>query len=517
MTLWHSEEYDADVETIEVPIRMQITRPPTTRDELWDLVYAMWNIRIPRLQVCDNHCSPFDAFAEAYFGNDANYALWYGARGTGKSLMLALLALTKAVTLDINVVLLGGSMAQSRNVHEHVESLLGFSVAPSYAVERQILTELKFNLGNWVRPIPASQTTVRGPHPHMLLLDEIDEMDSDIYDAAMGQAMAKPNARGYMVPEMTVASSTWQNPIGTFQEVRDEALLKNKAIREWCYKEVLHTSENPNGWMDPAFIERKRMSVPAEMFRVEYDMGEPSGGSRAFDILKVAEYFIPMEAIREKHNYNDDLWVFEEPDPLGSYVAGADWAKERDKTVVAVFRTDLEPHAMVYLRTLNRQSWPAMVKVFNDTISAYHARSAHDATGVGNVVNDLVDERVYKVLMVDQKRKDLLNEYISDFEQGFYRMPIKTSAYNAHRATTMEMIWAGAAGGSHLPDEVAACAIANRARRAMPPPVGAVAVPKSAQGPAGYADLEGRPADERRAGVVSVRDPDEDVSVMWLP
>lgn len=502
----------------EVPTgtRIQLSRPPQSRAELWDLVFALWGVAIPRQKICKDHVSPFDAFAEGFFGNKNNWALWYGSRGTGKSFMLAILALTKAVTMDVNIVLLGGSMAQSKNVHEHVEHLLQAPNAPRQAIAKAIQTELLFHNGNWVRPIPASQTTVRGPHPHMTMLDEIDEMDKKIYDAAMGQAMTKPNALGHMVNEMTIASSTWQNPIGTFQEVRDDALLKGLPVRTWCWREVLRTPENPEGWMDPEFIERKRASVPAEMFRVEYDMGEPSGGSRAFDVEKVAQYFVDVEPVSQTHKANDDMWTFEEPNPLGSYVAGADWAKEHDKTVIAVFRTDVEPHPMVHLRVINRQSWPDMVKIFNDTMEHYHARAAHDATGVGNVVNDLVDERVYRVLMVDQKRKDLLNEYISDFEQGYYRIPKITSAYNAHRATTMAMIWAGAQGGSHLPDEVAACAIANRARRVMPPPVGGQVVGKTPDPPKAFKDLNTPPQMLPSPVSVVQREPDEDVSVMWL-
>ena len=44
----------------------------------------------PRQQVCEAHNSPFDAFSDAYFAKEPNWALWYGSRGTGKSYMLAL-------------------------------------------------------------------------------------------------------------------------------------------------------------------------------------------------------------------------------------------------------------------------------------------------------------------------------------------------------------------------------------------------------------------------------------------
>jgi hypothetical protein len=91
-------------------------------------------------------------------------------------------------------------MAQSQNIHEHVEALLQHKHAPVHAIESMIKTQITFTGGNWIRPLPASQKTVRGPHPQMTLLDEIDEMERKIYDAAMGQAMTKPNARGVEVP-----------------------------------------------------------------------------------------------------------------------------------------------------------------------------------------------------------------------------------------------------------------------------------------------------------------------------
>lgn len=755
-------------------VQIVLGRPPVTPDELWWFVRAQWGVTISRLKVCPNHVSPFDAFCEGYFGNWANWVLWYGSRGTGKSYMLAILGLTKAVCLDSEVVILGGSMAQSNNVHIHVGNLMRSPNAPKHVIAKDIKTELGFMLGNSVKPIPASQTTVRGPHPQTLLLDEIDEMEKDIYDAAQGQPLAKPNAKDYVIPEMTVASSTWQNPVGcmvlgtqiatstgyrriedivagdqvmtrhgmryvtgswdmglqptvevtfgsgrrisctpwhpiwtdshgwvradsltpglhvgaalvavtppfgvptlalrtaksaptpvlrvgsedavdgqvmpvlaqeadrplvqsasgvhpigddfevarvhagldpaqvvnsqpgrnepidldpdpamgrqdsglhgpiglgpvavghdverpqdavigvqvdgmtftkdevvhvshvpivlptwdltvegaheyiandmlvhnTFQEVRDDALIKGLPVRTWCWREVLKTPENPYGWMPPDFIERKKASVPAEMFRVEYDMGEPSGSSRAFDIAKLERVFIDMPIVDEHHKANDDMWTFAEPSPFGTYCAGADWAKEEDKTVIVVFRTDIEPARMVYLRVINRRAWPDMVEMFNQTIIRYHASAAHDATGVGNVVNDLVDDRVLKVVMIDQKRRDLLNEYVADFESMHYLMARNSKAYDQHRATTMGMIWAGAHGaGEHLPDITAACAIANRARRRMPPPAGGQEVKVTPDPPKAY---KGVVDSYKAVSDVRVAQHDEEVGVMWL-
>src|SRR4249920_2317650 len=230
-------------ETVER--QLQFSRPPVTPEELWWTVGALFGVWLPRVKVCPDHQPPFEAFCDAYFGNPFNWSLWYGSRGGGKSYMLALLALVKASLLEVQVTLLGGSMAQSTNVHEHVEQMMLSPNAPRHVVTGEKTTELTMAEGNdggvtsWIRPLPASQKTVRGPHPHMTLLDEIDEMEKAVYDAAMGQALQKPNARGVEVPEMVVASSTWQHPTGTFQQVFDEAREKGRPIFTWCWREVI--------------------------------------------------------------------------------------------------------------------------------------------------------------------------------------------------------------------------------------------------------------------------------------
>jgi hypothetical protein len=509
--------------------RLQLKRPPANKDELWETVGTMFNVWLPRQKVCPDHQAPFDAFADAYFGNENNWALWYGSRGTGKSYMLAILALTKAALLDVQVTLLGGSMAQSQNVHEHVENLMQSPLAPRYAVTGEKQTELAFMPGSWIRPLPASQKTVRGPHPHMTLLDEIDEMEKKVYDAAMGQALEKPNARGELVSEMVVASSTWQNPLGTFQEVFDSARIKGMPIFTWCYKEVLE----PNGWMKPEFIERKRASVPAEMFRVEYELGEPSGDARAFDLQKVRDYFQPMQPVRQIHKANFDEWVYEEPQPGGWYAAGADWAKMQDKTVITVCRMDEGlPRRIVYIARINRRPWPEMISLFNDVVNRYHAVSAHDATGLGNVIVDLVDERSIKVELIQQKRTKLLTEYIANFESGYYIWPLNppehengawtSPAYEAHRATTVADVYGNQQIlNAHLPDDVAAAAIMHRAAERAAPNAAAAGVPKSPEPPSMMKVFQAGPTEVTIIGPqgnVRVMDegPADGVGVAWV-
>ena len=476
---------------------LQLARAPRTEEELWWTIYALWGVKLPRVKVCAEHVSPFDAVAHAYFGTAPNYAVWYASRGSGKSLALAVLGLTKAFVRDVDVTILGGSMTQSLNVREHMRKLMAHKNAPIYAVHKDQATLIQMHTGKAIKPLPASQTTVRGPHPPLQLLDEVDEMEWDIYDASMGQAMEQLNAHGELIEEYIVASSTWQNPEGTFTRVIENAREKGMPVFTWCWRELLA----PHGWMSQRFIDNKRKAVSAQMWHTEYELNEPTAGSRAFDLDKVELHFKTVEQygapIREVHegNGDHDVYVWEDPVASGSYSMGADWAKEQDKTVIGVVRTDVTPRRLVKLTRINRRPWPFMIALFNADISRYHANAFHDGTGIGNVINDFIDDSdtLRKFVMIGRPRTQLLLDYITDFEHGKYVLPIipvneehkgvvANPLYRAHRATTVADVYAPGKWNSHLPDDVAMMALAHRAAEKLPQPVrDGFEVPKSGE------------------------------------
>lgn len=213
-----------------------LDRLPENDDELWWTVKAMWNVVIPR-HTCGNpeHTPPFEAFADAYFNRGGSITLWHGSRGlSGKSFMLSILGITKAFLLGADVNMLGGSLAQSTNLHEHMRNALNSENSPRYMIESEGQYLIKLSNKARIRPLTASQKTVRGPHPPFLILDEIDEMDIDILDAALGQPMPQKNYMGVILKPYTVMCSTWQNPEGTFTEVRRRFEERGLPVVQWC-------------------------------------------------------------------------------------------------------------------------------------------------------------------------------------------------------------------------------------------------------------------------------------------
>ena len=438
-----------------------LTRLPQTDEELYWTVYALWGIKIPREPVCPNHSTPFAAFAEAYFAR-APLTIWKASRGMGgKSRTLSYLVLTEAVLLGAEVNILGGSGAQSLNIHETMRDGWGEKTAPRQMIINDSMYETRLTNGAKVRALLASQRSVRGPHPQRLRLDEIDEMDVDILDSAMGQPMPSKT-----VDSQVVMSSTHQYPDKTMSEMLKRAGMMGYPVHEWCWKE---TSNPVDGWLTKTHIDRTRQMITKRMWEVEYDLQEPSFGSRAMDTECVDKMFsgygddpqAPGQQVYKHHDINKgEQYEFEAPDQRrGEYVTGADWAKEQDWTVIATFRVDCEPWRLVAYSRTRRMPYPVMIKLFNDRLSRFGGEAIHDGTGLGNVINDYIDQRAKSFIMTGRQRDDMLSEYVSAVERGALVAPKIETAYTAHKYASLEDLY-GRGKDTHLPDEICAFALA---------------------------------------------------------
>lgn len=211
-----------------------IDRPPRSDDELYELVKRMWGITIPRHKVCVHHQAPFDAFSTAFFAREPQVMI-HGSRGlAGKSQLISILGLTQAAVWGADVNILGGSLAQSTNVLEHMSRAWATPGAPNYMLTSDNKSEQMLTNGAKLRALTASQRTVRGPHPPRLLLDEIDEMDQDIFDAAKGQPMPKNNWLGVTLPAQTTMASTWQHSDGVMTKEMKRFREEDLPIFQWC-------------------------------------------------------------------------------------------------------------------------------------------------------------------------------------------------------------------------------------------------------------------------------------------
>lgn len=424
--------------------------PIRTEETLRLFVQYAWGVTIPNQQVCPHHTSPWRAFADAYFARDS-VTVWLASRGFGgKTYLLSVLALTEALTLGadpargIEVNVLGGSGQQSTRVIEHSRSFWQYRNAPKQLLESEASSITRLRNGSKIMALLASQASVRGPHPARLRMDEVDEMQLEILDAAMGQPMEQNG----VLPQ-TVMSSTRQNSGGTMDEMLKRAATNSWPIYEWCYRENMQ----PQGWLSAQQVETKRRDVTHLMWQTEYENQEPNPATRAILPEAVELVFDPKLG-----QYNGSLYEYielEAPQKGAMYVNAADWAKENDCTVIDTFRVDVVPIRLVAFERTGRLKWPMMVERYNLRCKRYPGSNVHDNTGLGDVVQDYLTVSATGCNMTGLARTQMLNAYISALENAQMRYPRIQSAYGEHKFASVKDVF----GSGHLPDTFSAGAL----------------------------------------------------------
>jgi hypothetical protein len=442
-------------------------RLPANDDELWWTIYALWGVRVPRISVCPDHVAPFAALSDAYFARHP-VSVWLASRGLGgKSRTLAALGSTEAALLGIEVTILGGSAAQSQNVHVATQEQWSWYGAPKTLLRSPNRYETVLSNGGHLRTLTASQTSVRGPHPPRLRIDEVDEVPISILDAALGQPMEQEGVGGMIIPTNTVLSSTHQYPDSTMTEVLKRALIQDWPVYRWCYKE---TSEPTYGWLSSAAIERSKSTVSKAAWDREFDLQEPSFENRAFDTDSVERAFVT-----DWGTFVGDHMVLAPPTKNRHYLTAIDWAKQRDQTVITTFDTTDHPWVCVAWKKVNGLPWPQLVHEAVKQYRVYGGKMVHDRTGVGEFAHDQLRSemttgefaKVEGVIMTGGRSRDAFyNDYIAAIEHDDIRYPRIQYVYDEHRYASNDMLFTSK---EHAPDSIVSGALAwSQRKRGVP-------------------------------------------------
>ncbi len=391
-------------------------------------------------------------------------------------MMLAVLALTEAATLGAEVRVLGGSADQSENVVRYTDGMVDSRTFPAMLLKpeshhrfgRRVsgLTKSRVGLANGgsLLATAASTRAARGPHPSRLRIDEADELSVVIFNAALGQTMAKGG-----VAAQTVISSTHHYPDATMTEVLTRARRRRWPVYEWCWRETLRTADNPDGWLDPGEVERKRGEVPEEMWLTEYDLQEPSVEGRAINTDAVEAAFSSDRGLFA--GAAGEVIILEDPDPEALYVTGADWGRKRDWTIIATFkivsRAPLRLRCVAWQRE-GRTAWPEMIAWYNRRLATYGGGGAHDGTGLGDVIEGYVDAPAsvqnQGVVLVGQRRREIFSAYVVGVEKGEVEYPRIDHAYREHLYCRVDDLYREGET-FHPPDTFVAGALAYYAAR----------------------------------------------------
>jgi hypothetical protein len=220
---------------------------PTSEDALRLWIRHYIGVRMPSEPVCAGHDAPFALFAHQVLQRPS-LSLWHGPRGSGKSFLSAIdTHLCSRFNPRHETRILGGSKAQSEQIYRALGEVVLDGMG-TYGTDRDTIETLHktaavYKNKSQVAILAASPTSVRGPHVASLKLDEVDEIDPDIRESAMGMAMDIRGARSSVL-----MTSTWHRLGGPMSELVERGRGGEFPFFTYCVFEVLERcSEERSG------------------------------------------------------------------------------------------------------------------------------------------------------------------------------------------------------------------------------------------------------------------------------
>jgi len=242
-----------DAEAVRTVNRIQwslaLMRPPIEDHDalLFEYLPAVLGLTIPDWPMCRNHAPPATAVRKALtYDMDtcrAEFAklLIIANRTGGKSFVAALIEWMMARAFDrFEGRILGGSADQSKECYKHAVAFCeGLDYKLMDCLKSSPQTEvMEFANRSLIRCLKASQTSVRGGHPNHLVIDELDEVARDIYEAAQSMPHRRRTAQ---IPKQLIMTSTINRAGGLVERLVREKDARGLEVVTYCWKEVTRT------------------------------------------------------------------------------------------------------------------------------------------------------------------------------------------------------------------------------------------------------------------------------------
>ncbi len=188
--------------------------------------------------LCNNpdHTPQFRAVSDVLRDVARYYVVWACRSGSKTFLYGGLDSWVKSCSkARYETRLLGGSKDQSLLSYEAMKAFRDETDPLNARLVRDIMqTKAEFVNKSRVSILTASMTAVRGPHPQALKLDEVDEIDAEVYEAALSQPTSK-----YGHKAVLGMFSTNHNVMGQMDKALANARERGHNIYQYCVWECL--------------------------------------------------------------------------------------------------------------------------------------------------------------------------------------------------------------------------------------------------------------------------------------
>jgi hypothetical protein len=168
----------------------------------------------------------------------------WACRGGGKTFLGAVATVLDLVYKHgIQIRILGGSLEQSRRMHEHLRELFGREWLAELVDGRILDRRIRLKNGSQVELLAQSETSVRGVRVQKLRCDEVELFDRPVWAAAQLVTRSKRCGK-YDVPGTIECLSTMHLPYGLMRDVVAEAQEGKRTLFRWGVMDVLEKCGN---------------------------------------------------------------------------------------------------------------------------------------------------------------------------------------------------------------------------------------------------------------------------------
>ncbi len=383
-------------------------------------------------------------FGEIWTGRAGKKVIITGPRGGGKSVLMGALGFCLWFIRNRSIVDMGGSLAQAKIVYGYFSSIvLSNDNILKYCKKDPLMEHTESREHNYFKALPASPKAVRGPHPDVLLGDEVCEAKDDIMHDALPMVTSSPNP-------LTILTSTFHKIFGVFQEIWDRAdelgytrfsfdifdVTKSFDPTIWNDKELnrqipdLQELEklcagrtgDPEGWVLIENIISAWQGKPTkDWFLVEFMGTRPSASGLVNDPIDVEEAMFDKKHTKN-YNYKQGAQV----------VGGLDWGFSSMTSWVILMKHTDDVKVKLKNRNYTQVASEIIIEDICNDVKKYDIHVLY-ADSAGKFENDALQRELTKrrlrckvVEVVFRKEKEnMLGNYRAHFQRHKIKIPIE--------------------------------------------------------------------------------------------
>lgn len=190
---------------------------------LHDFIRVFYGLDVPRRAVCPGHSAPFDYVAGAFFETFADCVVWAN-RGGGKTELGSVVThLDSIFKPGCETRILGGSLAQSERMYEHL-SRKWWPYFDHLLLREPTARRTELRNGSTVEILTQSERNVRGQRVPKVKCDEVEEFSPEVWQAVQFVTQSRRSPRdGSLIRAGLHALSTMHRAYGLMSELVAQA------------------------------------------------------------------------------------------------------------------------------------------------------------------------------------------------------------------------------------------------------------------------------------------------------